>query len=440
MLTPLAQNQNIITMAKRLLIIAVCLVSAISAFAKKHNVTFSDYFTNTTLRIDYQLYGDAKHQGIALYEMSKTAIWAGRRRHLDQMPLLGNGQLVMKDAATGTTIYQTSFSTLFNEWLTTDEAKTTARSFDHTMLVPMPQRTVEVTVTLINASHETIAKYTHTINPQDILIEQRHRDPNLDYRYMHKGGSVERCIDVVILGEGYSQAERDTFYNDAQATCNSLFNHEPFKTRKDDFNIVAVFTPSRDSGMSIPRLGEWRSTAFGSHFSTFYSDRYLTTTRVKAIHDAISGVLYEHIIILANTNEYGGGGIYNEYTLTTAHNPNFAPVVVHEFGHSFGGLADEYDYGDPATYDLNVEPWEQNITSMKDFKSKWSDMVEKGTPIPTPDDEEYSNNVGAFVGAGYNEKGMYRPALNCRMRTNKAPAFCPVCQRAINRIIDFYTR
>ena len=408
-------------MAKRLLIIAVCLVSAISAFAKKHNVTFSDYFTNTTLRIDYQLYGDAKHQGIALYEMSKTAIWAGRRKHLDQMPLLGNGQLVMKDAATGTTIYQTSFSTLFNEWLTTDEAKTTARSFDHTMLVPMPQRTVEVTVTLINASHETIAKYTHTINPQDILIEQRHRDPNLDYRYMHKGGSVERCIDVVIPGEGYSQAERDTFYNDAQATCNSLFNHEPFKTRKDDFNIVAVFTPSRDSGMSIPRLGEWRNTAFGSHFSTFYSDRYLTTTRVKAIHDAISGVLYEHIIILANTNEYGGGGIYNEYTLTTAHNPNFAPALAHEFGHS-------------------VEPWEQNITSMKDFKSKWSDMVEKGTPIPTPDDEEYSNKVGAFVGAGYNEKGMYRPALNCRMRTNKAPTFCPVCQRAINRIIDFYTR
>ena len=162
---------------------------------------------------------------------------------------------------------------------------------------------------------------------------------------------------------------------------------------------------------------------------------------MKSIHDAIAGVLYEHIIILANTNEYGGGGIYNDYTLTTAHNPKFAPVVVHEFGHSFGGLADEYTYGDPETYDTNVEPWEQNITSMKNFKSKWADMVKKGTPVPTPATEQYQDStVGAFEGAGYNETGLYRPCFNCRMRTNDAPAFCPVCQRAIARMIDFQTK
>lgn len=425
----------------RLLAAAICLATCcLTLLAAKPQVDFNTYFANQTLRLDYQLYGNAKEQGIALYEMSQTAIWAGRRHHLEQMPLLGNGQLVMKDAASGRVIYQTSFSSLFTEWLATDEAATTTRAFDHTVLVPMPQHPVEVTVTLVDASQKVRTTYRHTIDPADILIEHRHRNPDLDYRYLHKGGSVERSIDVVILAEGYASNERDTFYADAEAARDALFSHEPFRSRQSDFNIVAVFTPSRDSGMSVPRLGQWRNTAFGSHFSTFYSDRYLTTTRVRTIHDAISGILYEHIIILANTDEYGGGGIYNNYTLTTAHHKSFKPVVVHEFGHSFGGLADEYQYGDAATYDLNVEPWEQNITSMKNFKSKWKDMVKGATPVPTPDTDQYSDAIGAYEGAGYNETGMYRPCRDCRMRTNSAPAFCPVCQRAISRIIDFYTR
>ena len=428
-------------MIRKLILLIAVATSVMSISAKGVDVDFNTYFTNQTLRIDYQFYGDAKQQGIMLDGLSKTHLWAGRRHNLDKMPLLGNGQLVMKDAATGKVIYQTSFSSLFVEWIATDEAKATPRSFEHTVLMPMPQKPVEITTTLINASLKTTATYTHKVDPADILIRKITRNPELDYRYVHKGGSVERCIDVVILGEGYSQAERNLFYSDAEATRDALFTHEPFSSRRAEFNIVAVFTPSRDSGLSIPRLGEWRDTAFGSHFSTFYSDRYLTTSRVKSIHDAIAGVLYEHIIILANTNEYGGGGIYNDYTLTTAHNPKFAPVVVHEFGHSFGGLADEYTYGDPETYDTNVEPWEQNITSMKNFKSKWADMVKKGTPVPTPATEQYTDGtVGAFEGAGYNETGLYRPCFNCRMRTNDAPAFCPVCQRAIARIIDFYTK
>ncbi|MGM9803771.1 MAG: M64 family metallopeptidase [Muribaculaceae bacterium] len=417
-------------------------VAAMASSAKTANneVEYSNYFANSTLRIDYQFMGDAKQQGIVLDALSCTDLWAGRRHNLDQMPLKGNGQLEMRDAETGKVIYRTSFSSLFLEWIATDEAKTTPRSFEHTVLVPLPLRPVDVTTTLINASLQTTATYSHRIDPADILIEHKHRRPDLDYCYVHKGGSVERAIDVVILGEGYDQSERDLFYADAQATRDALFSHEPFKSRSSEFNIVAVFTPSEQSGMSIPRLGIWRNTAFGSHFSTFYSDRYLTTSRVKSIHDAISGILYEHIIILANTDEYGGGGIYNDYTLTTAHNPNFAPVVVHEFGHSFGGLADEYQYGDPETYDLNVEPWEQNITTLKNFKSKWQDMTTKGIAIPTPDVDANKGLIGAFEGAGYNEKGMYRPTDNCRMRTNKAPAFCPVCQRALNRIIDFYTK
>lgn len=178
---------------------------------------------------------------------------------------------------------------------------------------------------------------------------------------------------------------------------------------------------------------------------TFYSPRYLTTNSVHAIHDCLVGIAYEHLIILANTDTYGGGGIYNSYTLTTAHNAMFKPVVVHEFGHSFGALGDEYFYDQPDHtenfYKLDYEPWEQNITSLVDFDSKWADMLDKGTKIPTePTDKRKKNyTVGVYEGGGYITKGMYRPAVICRMRDNVATQFCPVCQRAIERIIRYNT-
>ena len=211
----------------------------------------------------------------------------------------------------------------------------------------------------------------------------------------------------------------------------------------DRFNFVAVESVSEDSGLSSPSEYVWKRTCFDSHYDTFYSKRYLTTTSTSLIHDVLIGIPYEHIIILANTDQYGGGGIYNSYTLTTAKNPNFWPVVTHEFGHSFGGLADEYFYVHQDvmqdTYPLDIEPWEQNVTTLVDFKSKWADMIDKDTPIPTPVTEENTYKVGVYEGAAYATKGVYRPLDRCRMRDNKVDYFCPVCQRAISRIIKFYT-
>lgn len=182
----------------------------------------------------------------------------------------------------------------------------------------------------------------------------------------------------------------------------------------------------------------------GSNFSTFYSDRYLTTANVKRIHDCLVNIPYEHVVILANTPEYGGGGIYNFYTLTTAGHENFRPVVVHEFGHSFGGLADEYFYDDDdlatAMYRTDVEPWEQNLTTLADFPSKWQDMLAPSVTVPTPAQGASVHQVGAYEGGGYQSKGVYRPAIDCRMRTNTAKGFCPVCTRAISRLIDFYIK
>ncbi|MDR0961964.1 MAG: IgA Peptidase M64 [Mediterranea sp.] len=424
---------------KKKLLFVLCLLLSVAAL---HAQQFDDYFADKTLRVDYLFTGDSGQQEVSLDKLSVQPVWAGRRHHLTELPAQGNGQIVMRDAESGQTIYTTSFSSLYQEWLATDEAQTVRKAFENTFLLPFPLRPAVVEITLLNYRKEMIAKLKHTVRPDDILIHQQGISHITPHRYLLKSGAPEKCIDVAILAEGYTPEETGVFYQDAERAVASIFSYTPFKEMRDRFNVVAVMSPSTDSGVSIPRMGDWRRTAFGSHFSTFYSDRYLTTLNVKAVHDALAGISYEHIIILANTEEYGGGGIYNSYTLTTAHHPLFSPVVVHEFGHSFGGLADEYFYpNDPTsdTYPLDVEPWEPNITTRVNFASKWEDLLQPHTPVPTPVSEKTKYPVGVYEGGGYAFKGIYRPADECRMRNNEYPTFCPVCQRALQRMITFYT-
>ena len=418
-----------------------CIVLFFFTFVEGYAQNFADYFQDKTLRVDYIFTGDARQQAIYLDELSQLPSWAGRQHHLSELPLEGNGQIIVKDLATKRCIYKTSFSSLFQEWLTTDEAKETAKGFENSFLLPYPKQPVEVEIVLYSPRREVMANYKHIVRPDDILIHKRGVSHVTPHRYMLQSGNEKECIDVAILAEGYTGKEMDLFYQDAQNACESLFSHEPFRSMNDNLNIIAVASPSTDSGVSVPRENQWKQTAVHSHFDTFYSDRYLTTSRVKSIHNALAGIPYEHIIILANTDVYGGGGIYNSYTLTTAHHPMFKPVVVHEFGHSFAGLADEYFYEDDTmtdTYPLDIEPWEQNISTRIDFASKWENMLTKGTPIPTPATERKKYPVGVYEGGGYSAKGIYRPAYDCRMRTNGYPEFCPVCQRAIRRVIEFY--
>ena len=423
---------------KKHILFLLCLIAVSSTRAQ----VFADHFADKTLRVDYIFNGNASGQAICLDGLSALPTWAGRKHHLAELPLQGNGQIVMRNAASGKTIYTTSFSSLFQEWLETDEARNVTKGFENTFLLPYPLQPVEIEITLLDPRRNVRASMKHIVHPNDVLIEQKGNSHITPHKYLLHNDSPEKCIDVAILAEGYTLQEMQTFYEDADIACKSIFDHEPFKSMKKRFNVVAVASPSTDSGVSVPRLNEWKHTAFSSHFSTFYSDRYLTTSRVKAIHDALAGIPYEHIIILANTEEYGGGGIYNSYTLTTAHHPMFRPVVVHEFGHSFGGLADEYFYDNDVmtdTYPLDIEPWEQNISTQVDFAAKWKDMLSENTPVPTPADVSENYPTGVYEGGGYSAKGIFRPAENCRMRTNEYPAFCPVCQRALRRIIEFYT-
>ncbi|MDD3038424.1 IgA Peptidase M64 [Bacteroides sp.] len=418
-----------------------CILLSLLVITGSYAQNFSDHFLDKTLRVDYIFTGDVNQQAIVLDELSELPTWAGRRHHLSEIPLEGNGQIIVKDLSTKQCIYKTSFSSLFQEWLSTDEAKHTTKGFENSFLLPYPKQPVEVEITLFNPRKEVMTSFKHIVRPDDILIHKRGTSHVTPHQYLLQSGNEKDCIDVAILAEGYTEKEMDIFYQDAQKACESIFSHDPFRSKKNKFNIIAVASPSIDSGVSVPRENQWKQTAVQSHFDTFYSDRYLTTSRVKSIHNALAGIPYEHVIILANTDVYGGGGIYNSYTLTTAHHPMFKPVVVHEFGHSFGGLADEYFYEDDVmtdTYPSNIEPWEQNITTLIDFSSKWKDMLTSNTPIPTPVSQKEKYSVGVYEGGGYSAKGIYRPAFNCRMKTNEHPEFCPVCQRAISRMIDFY--
>ena len=283
----------------------------------------------------------------------------------------------------------------------------------------MPKDTVDVTLALYNNRREVTTSLTHQVAPTDILIHHK-GDKTTPYETIQQAADTARCIHIAYVAEGYTEM-------------------------RDRFNVIAVKSPSEESGTSEPSKGIWKKTALHSHFDTFYSDRYLTTLNLKDLHDWLAGTPYEHIIVLVNTEKYGGGGILNSYNLSMTHNKWFKPVVVHEFGHSFAGLADEYAYEEEAIpmYPHDVEPWEPNITTLVNFSSKWEDMVKKGTKIPTPlskKPEVAKTKVGVFEGAGYSTKGVYRGVQDCRMRINDTPEFCPVCKRAITKLIDFYTK
>ena len=426
---------------KRLFLTLICAVAAVAVSAQ----SFSDYFANKTLRIDYVFAGNAENQIVALDELATSDGWAGRRVNLDRIPVRGNGELKLIDAKSGKTIYRTSFSSLFQEWLVTEEASQTTKSFEATFLVPFPKQEVFAEITLLDNKGEKQTSLRHRIEPDDKLIRNMNGRETAPHEYLLKSGSAEECIDIAIVAEGYAAKDMEIFMRDARTACDEIFRYEPFASHKEKFNVVAVKIESKQSDVSVPQDGIWRQTALNSNFHTFYSPRYLTTNSVHLIHDSLVGIDYEHLIILANTDTYGGGGIYNSYTLTTAHNPQFKPVVVHEFGHSFGALADEYFYEQADhtenTYDLKYEPWEQNITSLVDFESKWKDMLDKRTSVPTEptDKRKEKYTVGVYEGGGYMTKGMYRPAVVCRMRDNVATQFCPVCQRAIERIIIYNT-
>lgn len=432
-------NRHSINMKKSVFILLILTFIANPSFCQH----FEDFFKDKTLRIDYIFGGNSNDQFVVLDQLIELPKWAGRHHNLSKSYLDGNGQIKVFDLHTDSCIYMNTFSSLFQEWLMTDEAKKTPRSFENVFLVPFPKEKIRIEIKFRNQKGTYQTKLSHVVDPKDILIRKKGLNNVTPYSIMHRGGNVDSSINVAILAEGYTEKELGNYKKYAQETINQIFKHDPFNKYKDNFNFFVVENLSKDNGVSVPRQNAWRNTSISSHFDTFYSDRYLTTSNIKDMHNILAGIPYEHIIVLANTDVYGGGGIFNAYTLTTTGHSNFKPVVVHEFGHSFGGLADEYFYeGDTFddTYSKDIEPWEKNITTLVDFNSKWKDMLSPRIPIPTPIDDDKKYAIGVYEGAAYSNKDIYRGSLDCRMKTNTSSDFCPICQRSIERIILFYLK
>ncbi len=422
---------------KKTLLPLLLLLLSLQSFAG-----FDDLFLNKTLRIDFYHTGNSKQEMFSIDQLKSEPFWGGS--HTMLLDTLNYGVYYFKafDVRTGKLIYSHGYCSLFDEWQYTDEAKKTTRTFSETVVMPFPKNDVRVEFYTRNllGVYEKKFEYTVEVNSYFISDERQMAYPVYDALV---SGDPAKKIDIVILPEGYTAKEMDRFKVDCDKFAAGLFAFEPYSKNRDKFNIRAVMAPSAESGTDIPGDKVYRNTILNSTFYTFDSERYLMTTDNKSVRNLAANAPYDQIYILVNTTKYGGGAIYNFYNTSVNSNASSAKIFVHEFGHGFAALGDEYDDGSTSfndMYPLNLEPWEPNITTLAKFETKWKGMLPASTPIPTPAEKSQAFPLGVYEGAGYVSKGIYRPAPDCLMRTFRGDKFCPVCSAAIQKMIDFYTR
>ena len=404
----------------------------------KGQTNYDKYFTDNQLRIDYYLFGNANTAMYAVDKLVKESKWGGPRAHLIDDMNYGRYMFKVMLPNSDVVLYSHSYCLLFGEWQSTEEAQKISKGFHESVVMPFPKEAVEVVFFARDNKNKFIEKMRFSVDPNDYFITPA---PKLPYAIYNVYGDypVENAVDIVLLPDGYTQQEMGKFVQDCQFFVESLFGYEPYNNYKDRFNIRAVMVPSQDSDITMPGDGLYRNTALSCSFWTFDSERYCMTYDNETMKTLAGQVPYDQIYILANTKKYGGGGIFNSYCVSTTGDSYASDVIIHEFGHGFAGLGDEYAYDGSDSYDITLEPWEPNITTLVDFDCKWKDMLDADTPVPTPVEKKYEQTVGVYEGAGYQLHGIYRPMIDCLMNSFKGNKFCPVCERAIERMIKFDT-
>ena len=404
---------------------------------------FDSYFAETSLRVDYCLTGNRTTTTFSLKEFIHEPYWSGSKTNLIDSLEFGNYIVKVYEAGTDKLLFSKGYQNLFGEWQTTPEALTVTKTFEESVIVPFPKVKIDIAFCYKTWEGELKEGMLLTVDPKDYFIRV-YDNLNLPvYDAWIGNKDYTKAVDIVILPEGYTQAEMGKFIKDCDFFVESLFSFAPYDRYRESFNIRGVMAPSEESGCTMPGDQIYRKTAMRFSFWTFDSERYCMSTDNRDIRDLAGQVPYDQIYVLVNTDKYGGGGIYNFYCSSASSNHFSGDVIIHEFGHGFAGLADEY-YTDETGYDhmynLELEPWEPNITTMVDFSNKWGDMLNKKTPVPTPREPKYEQTIGLFEGGGYESKGMYSPHMDCLMKTFKGHEFCPVCQRAIERMILYYSK
>lgn len=423
----------------RTIILIVLFALAVPLGAQEN---YDKYFTEKVLRYDFLLSGNSQKTVVYPAVMKEEPLYAGSKLNLIDRFNSGNFKYEVFDEAENILIYSKGFCTLYQEWQTTPEAKTMERSFYEVATMPYPKKKIRFVISLRERNGNFTKLYETKIDPADYFI-RKEKPLNSTFTKIYGGGEPNKSIDLAFIAEGYKTDEMGKFREDVKMMADALFGEAPFSDYKDKINVWAVEAVSQESGTDIPGEKVYANTALNSSFYTFDLDRYLTTHDIKAVNDYAAEVPHDNIIVLINSKRYGGGGVYNYYSGTTAGHPLSTKVFIHEFGHGFAGLADEY-YSSSVAYDefypLNIEPWEPNITTMVNFDSKWKKMIGKDTPVPTPSEEKYNNVTGLFEGGGYSAKGIYRSELDCRMKSNGLKGYCTVCRNGIKEMIEFYIK
>jgi hypothetical protein len=445
-----------------------------------------------TLRVDYYHTGNSHEEWFSLDRVVLEPLeWPGNSNKAIDESQLGNYLFEVRERGSGKLVYSRGFNSVFGEWKTTEEALHGNRTFSESLRFPSPEAPVEVSLKEragngFREGRKEVWKevWKTVVNPKDRFVD-RSRPPSPGPLMELQMGDPATKVDLLVLGDGYTAAERGKFEKDAGRFMEALFSTSPFREHRKDFNVWGLCPAAAESGVSRPSSGIYRRSPVGAAYDTFGTERYVLTTENRALRDVASFAPYEFIEILVNGQTYGGGGIFNQYATVAIDNLWAGYVGVHEFGHQFAALADEYYTSDVAYLpaEKKTEPWEPNVTALLDPANlKWKELVAAGTPVPTPWDKEefdrferdiqrqrkelraagkpeaemdelfreerakedamlgsqkFAGKVGAFEGADYEARGYYRPEVDCIMFT-RHKAFCAVCRRAIERVIGMY--
>ncbi|MCX7553104.1 M64 family metallo-endopeptidase [Marinicella sp. S1101] len=248
-------------------------------------------------------------------------------------------------------------------------------------------------------------------------------------------GQADNRVNLLIMSEGYTNAQQTDFNADVDGVIAYMQTFEPYQSYTNFVSYDRLFTASAQSGADKPADcfggdAVTVNTAFDGSYCVASIRRLLTVNSTKIYTAAAAVPNWDEIIVIVNDNEYGGsGGAFSTFSTNVAAND----IFIHEYGHSFTGLADEYDSpfpGFPACSDISSPSCEANVTDVVSRNSiKWNYLINQSTPVPTPETAQYGNDIGLFEGARYLETGMYRPKDFCNMRVLSA-GFCAVCQEA----------
>jgi hypothetical protein len=482
------------------IITSLCFIISISS---QEFETFDTYFIDKTMRIDYFHIGDANSELVTVDQIYRYGIWPGSRVNLIDNFNYGRYFVKILDAASGKLIYSKGFASYFGEYKTSQPAiDGVKKTFHESALIPSPKYKIFFTLHLRDKNNQINEIFRAEVDPEDVNIRNDDlADPTIKIFESDNNGDPHNRVDVAILAEGYTDLETQQFRKDLAYFTNVFFVPEPYKSRESSFNIYGVFKASAESGVDEPRANIFKNTVLNCTFNSMGSERYLLTEDNKTLRDIAANVPYDALFIMVNHSRYGGGGIYNFFCTFTSANQWKDYIFLHEFGHSFAGLADEYYTSSTAYNDFypkSVEPAEANITALLDPNNlKWNDMKSTGIEIPTPwekadydamdmkwqseraelndkiaqlkrdkapqheiikAEQQYNlkdkfhadevdtylgnsrfvGQVGAFEGAGYSSLGLYRPMLDCIMFSKGNKPFCKVCENAIEEIIESY--